>query len=108
MDESAFQAAAESMLTRLYTVIDETLGDEVDAELRGGILTLEFEDGRQYVINKHAPTKQLWLSSPVSGAAHFGYDEATRSWRSTRGGPPLLERLAAELAAATGRDIAFD
>jgi frataxin len=108
MDESAFQAAAESMLTRLYTVIDETLGDDVDAELRGGILTLEFEDGRQYVINKHAPTKQLWLSSPVSGAAHFGYDEATRSWRSTRGGPPLIERLAAELAAATGRDIAFD
>lgn len=108
MEESAFQAAAESMLTRLYTVIDETLGDDVDAELRGGILTLELDDGRQYVINRHAPTRQLWLSSPVSGAAHFDYHEATRSWRSTRGGPPLAERLAAELAAATGRDIAFD
>ncbi len=108
MEESAFQAAAESTLTRLYTVIDETLGDDVDAELRGGILTLELVDGSQYVINRHGPTRQLWLSSPVSGAAHFDYDEAARSWRSTRGGPPLAERLAAELAAATGRDIAFD
>jgi frataxin len=108
MEESAFQAAAEATLGRLYMVIDERLGDDIDAELRGGILTLELEDGRQYVINKHAPTKQLWLSSPVSGAAHFDYDEPSRSWRSTRGGPPLAERLAAELAAATGRDIAFD
>lgn len=108
MDESAFQAAAEATLGRLYAAIDERLGDDIDAELRGGILTLEFEDGRQYVINKHAPTRQLWLSSPVSGVAHFDYDEASRSWRSTRGGPPLVERLAAELAAATGRDIAFD
>lgn len=108
MDESAFEAAAEATLTRLYTVIDETLADEVDAELRGGILTLELEDGRQYVINKHAPTKQLWLSSPVSGAAHFAHDAASGAWRSTRGGPPLTERLAAELKAATGQDIAFD
>src|SRR5262245_32674349 len=108
MDESAFQAAADAVLSRLYAVIDETLGDDVDVELRGGILTLELEDGRQYVINKHAPTRQVWLSSPVSGAAHFDYDEAAKSWRSTRGGPPLAERLAAELATATGRDIAFD
>jgi len=108
MDESAFQAAADAVLSRFYAVIDETLGDDVDAELRGGILTLELEDGRQYVINKHAPTRQIWLSSPVSGAAHFDYDEASRTWRSTRGGPPLAERLAAELATATGRDIAFD
>lgn len=108
MDESAFEAAAETTLTRLYTVIDETLADEVDAELRGGILTLELEDGRQYVINKHAPSKQIWLSSPVSGAAHFDYDASSKSWRSTRGGPPLAERLAGELKAATGQDVAFD
>jgi frataxin len=108
MDESAFQAAAETTLTRLYTVIDETLGGDVDAELRGGILTLELEDGRQYVINKHAPSKQIWLSSPVSGAAHFDLDAASGEWRSTRGGPPLVARLVAELKAATGRDIAFD
>jgi frataxin len=108
MDESAFQAAAESTLSRLYTVIDETLGDDVDAELRDGVLTLELDDGSEYVINKHAPSRQIWLSSPVSGAAHFDYDAASRSWRSSRGGPPLSERLAAELKAATGRDIAFD
>jgi frataxin len=107
MDESAFQNLADPLLARLNATLEEALGDVADVDLRGGILTIELDDGRQYVVNKHAPTRQIWLSSPISGAAHFEHDAATATWRSTRGGAVLTDLLAAELSAATGRDVIF-
>lgn len=108
MDESAFHSLADQTLARLYAAIETAVGDDAEIDLRGGILTVELDDGRQYVINKHAPSQQIWLSSPVSGAGHFSHDAATDTWRSTRGGAVLTDLLAAELAAATGRDVDFD
>lgn len=108
MEESAFHTLADQTLARLQAAIEAAIGDDAAVDLRGGILTVELDDGRQYVINKHAPSQQIWLSSPVSGAGHFGHDPATGRWRSTRGGAVLTDVLAAELAAATGRDIGLD
>lgn len=96
MDESAFHKLADQLLARLNTALEDGL-EEADVDLRGGILTIEFDDGRQYVINKHAPTRQVWLSSPVSGATHFEHDPAGGIWRSTRGEAVLNGLLAAEL-----------
>ena len=107
MDDSRFESLAERTLARLQAQIEAALGD-VDVELRGGILTLEFEDGRQYVINKHTPNRQIWLSSPVSGAAHFAHDPAAGVWRSTRGDAQLHRLLSGELAALTGQEIELD
>ena len=86
--------------------IEDSLGDELDVDLQGGILTIELATGGQYVINKHAPNRQIWLSSPVSGASHFGH-EPGRGWISTRGGAVLHELLAQELSAATGTRISL-
>jgi frataxin len=108
MDESAFQTLADRTLQRLFDRIEAALADEVDAELRGGILTLELPDGRQYVINKHAPNRQIWVSSPVSGASHYSHDGDSGQWRSTRDGTSLTGRLARELGELTGAAIAFD
>lgn len=108
MDETVFHSLADRTLARLQAVLETAIGDDAEVDLRGGILTVELDDGRQYVINKHAPTRQIWLSSPMSGAGHFAYDAATDAWRSTRGAAALADLLAAELAAATGRDVEFD
>ncbi len=107
MDESSFENLADQTLGRLETQLADQLAD-ADVELRGGILTIELEDGRQYVVNKHAPNRQIWLSSPVSGAAHFAHDPATGAWRSTRDSSLLHERLAAELSAVSGTTIKLD
>jgi frataxin len=106
MDEREFETLAEQTLRAYLARMEDAL--DVDVDLRGGILTIELDDGRQYVLNKHAPNKQLWLSSPVSGASHYNYDPASRGWLSTRDGPPLADLLAAELAQVTGAEIAFD
>lgn len=106
MDERAFETMAAETLKRLAERLEAALADDLDVELRGGILTLELEDGRQFVVNKHAPNREIWLSSPVSGAHHFA--AATAGWRSTRATETLAERLAADLATVLGRHVDVD
>lgn len=113
MDQSAFETLAGDTLEGFFDAIEDTLGDRLEAEFEGGILTIELESGGQYVLNRHAPNRQIWLSSPVSGAAHFNYDAEAAQWVSSRAATPpdqdqtLAQRLAAELSAATGVPFAL-
>ena len=95
MSDSAFESLADSLLAAL----EEGIGAHADAELQGGILTVDGDDGT-WVVNKHAPTRQIWLSSPRSGARHYAFDAASGQWKDTRGGPELLAHLSAELGVA--------
>jgi frataxin len=96
MDESSFEREAEAVLRSLMARI-EAAREDADVELAGGILTVELEDGSTYVVNLHRPNRQIWLSSPASGAWHFARDTAGE-WVSTRGTEKLVGLLEAELA----------
>ena len=76
MTDSTFESLADSLLETL----EEGLADRGDAELQGGVLTVEGDDGT-WVVNKHAPTRQIWLSSPKSGARHYAFEAASGLWR---------------------------
>ena len=89
---------------RCRAVTIEAVGDQLDVDLQDGILTIELDSGGQYVINKHAPNRQIWMSSPVSGASHFDSD-GHGGWVGTRGAGTLAAMLSAELAAATGETV---
>ena len=93
LSESAFHSLADSVLAAL----EDGIG--ADAELQSGILTVikELEGGEEgtWIVNKHAPTRQIWLSSPRSGARHFAWDG--KAWNDTRGKGELLATLSAEL-----------
>ena len=101
MDERAFEAMAGATLERLAQLLEDQLADDADVELRGGILTVELEAGGQFVVNRHAPTREILLSSPVSGASHFA--RRGEAWTSTRGSERLEDVLAADLEHAVGR-----
>ena len=89
MTDSAYESLADSLL--------ESLEEEIeDSELQGGVLTVEAGAGT-WVVNKHAPTRQVWLSSPKSGARHYAFDAASGLWKDTRGSGDLLSTLAGEL-----------
>jgi frataxin len=106
MDASQFESRADATLARLEQAL-EAVGDGLDIELVGGILTLELEAGGIYQINKHSPNREIWLSSPVSGAWHFAWNEAGGVWRSTRGAERLEDLLGRELSEALGEVIAL-
>lgn len=97
-DDKTFETLAENTLNYLMERIDDALGDQLDVDLDGGILTIELEDGGQYVINKQVPNREIWMSSPKSGARHFTFDEPRNCWADTRGGEDLYRVLSAELS----------
>ena len=111
LDEATYARLADATLKRLTDAIDDALGDRLDADLESGVLTLQLDSGGTYVINKQAPNRQIWLSSPVSGAWHFDYREAPGSaapWVATRGGETLAALLSRELSLATGVALDLD
>lgn len=90
LDEPRFATLADATLGRIADAVEDAIGDTADVELQHGILTISLTGGRQYVINKHAPNRQIWLSSPVSGAVHFDWRDG--DWISTR--DPAVELIA--------------
>ena len=107
MNEAEFERRATKALDSLFEQIEDQLGDWLDLEMTGGILQVELPDGGAYVINKHAPNREIWMSSPKSGAWHFAPDD-DGTWRSTRGAEELTHLLAGELAGASGRAVQLD
>jgi frataxin len=102
MDEVAFESLAARTLERLAQATEDA-GAELEVDLQGGILTIEAEDGRQMIVNKHAANREIWLSSPISGAGHFAPEGA--GWRNTRTGEDLFARIAQDLSQLTGSPV---
>ena len=107
MDNSQFETLADAMLGRIQSAL-EAAGGDLDVELVEGVLTVETESGGKFLVNKHGPNRQIWLSSPVSGAWHFAWSETHHGWISTRGGERLEDLLGRELSEAAGEAIRFD
>jgi frataxin len=107
MENSQFETLADVMLGRIQSAI-EAAGGDLDVELVDGVLTVETESGGKFLVNKHGPNRQIWLSSPVSGAWHFAWSETDRGWISTRGGERLEDLLGRELSEAAGEAIRLD
>ncbi len=57
-------------------------------------MTITNKQGKQWVISKHAPTMQIWLSSPMSGGLHFSYHNG--AW-ALSDGQALIPLLAQEI-----------
>jgi len=92
LEQAEFDRRAGAMLEAIAEAAEAQDG-ALDVEFDSGILNIETADGGQFVINKHAPNRQIWLSSPKSGAWHFSWDEASGQWVSTRDAALLLRQI---------------
>ena len=90
MDEKDFERRAGDALRKLEAALRDV--DELDADLAGDILTLEFEDRSKFIVNSHSAARQIWVSANL-GAMHFGWHEPTQSWRDTKSGAELFTEL---------------
>ena len=109
----AYHAAADQTLEAILDAVDdlEQERDDVECELASGVLSIKCLDG-SWVINKQAPNKQIWLSSPMrcvkrwlrsfqsawpgSGPCMYECGE-DGIWRHTRDASKLSDLLCAEL-----------
>ena len=111
LDEPSFERLADETLRHLLATVEAGLGDHLDIDLEGGILTIRLDAGGIYVVNKQAPNRQIWLASPASGAWHFDFCEGPGKagrWVATKGGTSLAALLSGELTAASGVALTLD
>lgn len=88
----------DSLCERFEDIVDSnaSLG-EADVSLSSGVLTVQLPDVGTYVINKQAPNRQIWLSSPKSGPARFDFVQERQCWVYARTEQSLHELLDREI-----------
>ncbi len=76
MTETEFIALAQKTFDDLEAYL-EALGEDLDIERQGNVLTIETDDGFQIVINQQTPMKQIWLASLKGG---YRFDWIDSHW----------------------------
>lgn len=79
--------------------IGETCDADIDVDHQGGVLSLQFENGRKLIFSRQAPVEQLWLAAPTGG---FHFHWRAGHWREVRSEDTLttlFNRLMGEMLA---------
>ena len=98
IDESAFHARVDAVFATIEAALDGGETD-VDSEISGGILTLEFENLSRVIINRQTFNREIWVAAK-SGGFHFRFDGA--AWRDTRSNEQLESLLARVILEQSG------
>jgi CyaY protein len=80
MDEQAYRRAADACLERVARWLDDL--EEIDVMPGDGLVTLEFEDGTRFVLNRQAAAHQMWLAAGAR-AWHYAWSGAPGSTTAT-------------------------
>jgi CyaY protein len=97
MTESEFHAAADAVLARIESSLENEEG--VDVDLESGILTVTSDDGAKIIVNRQTPNREIWVAAR-SGGFHFRWREG--EWRDTRSNDELFASLARVIEAQCG------
>ena len=78
-----FLLSANKTLNSIFDVVN-SFNYDLETDFLDNNITIEIDDDRIFIISIHEPSKQIWLSSPLSGAHHFSYSNEHKQWISTR------------------------
>ncbi|MDW6002573.1 iron donor protein CyaY [Vibrio mangrovi] len=104
MNDTEFHQLVDQMLEQIEQMIDDS-GADIDYETTGNVMTLDFEDRSQIVINRQEPMHEIWLASK-SGGFHFQYNE--QQWICSKTGLELLTLVKQECDKHAGESIDWD
>jgi CyaY protein len=99
--ESDFVALADRVLGAIAAALDA--GDaDVDWTLNDGVLTIDCGTAGKLIVNRHQPSREIWVAAK-SGGFHFRGQDG--GWRDSRDGTELGAALAQLLRAQAGIDL---
>lgn len=104
MSEREFHDAVDSALAAIEDAIDRADAD-IDIEAGGGILTLTLDNGSKVIINRQAPTREIWVAAR-SGGYHCAQSEG--QWRCNTTGERLAALMTRVIAEQGGGHVSFD
>ncbi len=103
MTENEFNELADAVFGRIEQAIDAS-GADIECNLNGPVLELEFDDGSQIVINRHGPNQEIWLAAKSGG---FHYALQNGQWASRRDGSELFGKLGDLVKIGAGKVVDF-
>lgn len=101
MDAGEFNQKVDDTLANIEDALDNC-DAELDWDAAGGILTIECENGSQVIINRQAPTQQIWVAARAGGF-HFDYHAEDDCWK--QGELELFTFLNTALTEQTGEPV---
>lgn len=106
MERAQFVKAASAALEHIEDGLVALEHDTLDVDLAGDVLTLEFADGAQFIINAHSAAGQVWMAANRS-AWHFDYDEAAKTWVAAKTGDELMATVGKHVGEKLGIDVSL-
>ncbi|MGA8148796.1 MAG: iron donor protein CyaY [Gallionellaceae bacterium] len=103
MTESEFNELSDAIFERIQQSVDAS-GTDIECNLNGPVLELEFEDGSKIIINRHTPNQEIWLAAKSGG---FHYSLQNGSWISKRDGSELFAKLGELIRIGAGATVVF-
>ena len=103
-DESDFSALADRVLQAIGAALDAADAD-VDWTLNDGVLTIDCGCSGKLIVNRHVPSREVWVAAR-SGGFHFRARDG--AWRDTRDGSMLGAALSSLLRAQATIAVDFD
>jgi CyaY protein len=103
MTESEFNELADAVFKRIEQTIDASATD-IECNLNGPVLELEFENDSKIIINRHGPSQEIWLAAK-SGGFHYAMQEGR--WMSRRDSSELFDKLAELVFLGCGEALVF-
>ncbi len=103
MTESEFNELADAAFARIERGVDASNAD-IECNLSGAVLELEFEDGSKIIVNRHAANREIWVAAR-SGGFHYAYVDG--HWISRRDGSELFGRLGELATSVAGEAVKF-
>ncbi|MBA5764435.1 iron donor protein CyaY [Vibrio sp. 404] len=101
MNDTEFHQLADEQMQFIEEMIDDS-GADVDYETSGNVMTLEFDDRSQIIINRQEPMKEIWLASR-SGGFHFAFVD--QQWICSKTGMELITMVKQECEKHAGEAI---
>lgn len=99
-----FNEAVDALFEQVVEVIDATDAAD-DVELNQGVLEITCANKSKIIINRHAPTQEIWVAAK-SGGYHFRW--ADGAWVDTRSGEALSDSISRVVFEQAGVRISFD
>ncbi len=104
METPTFIKLADDCLDKVSAWLEDFDPDELDFTPTDGVLTLEFADGKRYVLNRQTAASQMWFAASAR-AWHFDWDEAREAWYCDKDGAALFDRIAEAVGEKLGREV---
>lgn len=84
MNKTDFINQVHNTLQYLAEMLENQLDEDNDIDIQEGFLQITFPSGHIWLLNRHSPTQEIWLSSPLTGGLHFCFHQDIQRWISTR------------------------